>query len=426
MARGRLLATTVGTLTFLAALSLANAAAAKYESFVMDAKTGVVLEEFNADGRTHPASLTKMMTLYLTFESLESGQLHKTQSLRVSAHAANQQPSKLDLAAGETITVEQAILALTVKSANDAAVVLAEAIRGSESEFAQTMTQKARELGMTGTTFRNASGLPNPGQVTTARDMAKLARALIRDYPQYYAYFSAREFTFQGNEIPTHNHVLVEYEGADGLKTGYIHSSGFNLVTSAIRNGRRLIGVVMGGQTSSQRDHAMMRLLDNGFATQIPALEAAYTPPAGDDDAQTPAKPTTSVARTHPAATATPIAVAPAIATTEEGGVDPSGADQSSADPSGESNWGIQVGAFGKLALAQQVARRAQHATPSLANAVISIGHVKTQRVTIYRARLVGLSESQARQACSYIQRHKGSCVLVTPGGERTIAQVVQ
>src|SRR5208282_1168561 len=209
------------------------------------------------DGRTHPASLTKMMTLYLTFESLESGQLHKTQSLRVSAHAASQQPSKLELAAGETITVEQAILALTVKSANDAAVVLAEAIGGSESEFAQTMTQKARELGMTGTTFRNASGLPNPGQVTTARDMAKLARALIRDYPQYYGYFSAREFTFQGNEIPTHNHVLVEYEGADGLKTGYIHSSGFNLVTSAVRNGRRLIGVVMGGQTSSQRDHAM-------------------------------------------------------------------------------------------------------------------------------------------------------------------------
>ncbi|HEY6336647.1 MAG TPA: SPOR domain-containing protein, partial [Alphaproteobacteria bacterium] len=194
----------------------------------------------------------------------------------------------------------------------------------------------------------------------------------------------------------------------------------------AVRNGRRLIGVVMGGQTSSQRDHAMMRLLDNGFATQIPALEAAYTPPAGDDDAQAPAKPANSVARTHPAAPATPIAVAPAIATTEEGGVDPSGADQSSADQSGESNWGIQVGAFGKLALAQQVARRTQHATPLLAGAVISIGHVKTQRVTIYRARLVGLSESQARQACSYIQRHKGSCVLVTPGGERTIAQVVQ
>jgi len=421
MIRGRLLTTSIGGLTLLAALSLANVAAAKYESLVMDAKTGAVLEEFNADARTHPASLTKMMTLYLTFESLERGQLQKNQSLRVSAHAAGQQPSKLNLTTGETITVEQAILALTVKSANDAAVVLAEAAGGSESAFAQEMTQKARELGMTETTFRNASGLPNPGQVTTARDMAKLARALIRDYPQYYSYFSAREFTFQGTEIPTHNHVLVEYEGADGLKTGYIHSSGFNLVTSAVRNGRRLIGVVLGGQTSSQRDHAMMRLLDNGFAMQIPAVEATYSPTGDDESAKAAAKTAGSAAYIRPTSP-----VAPAIATMEDDSAPQVGNDQNGAELGVELTWGIQVGAFGKLALAQAAARRVQTAYPRLANAVVSIGHVKTQRVTIYRARLVGLSESQARQACSYIQHHKGSCLLVTPGGDRTIAQVVQ
>jgi D-alanyl-D-alanine carboxypeptidase len=421
MIRGRLLTTSIGGLTLLAALSLANVAAAKYESLVMDAKTGAVLEEFNADARTHPASLTKMMTLYLTFESLERGQLQKNQGLRVSAHAAGQQPSKLNLTTGETITVEQAILALTVKSANDAAVVLAEAAGGSESAFAQEMTQKARELGMTETTFRNASGLPNPGQVTTARDMAKLARALIRDYPQYYSYFSAREFTFQGTEIPTHNHVLVEYEGADGLKTGYIHSSGFNLVTSAVRNGRRLIGVVLGGQTSSQRDHAMMRLLDNGFAMQIPAVEAAYSPTGDDESAKAAAKTAGSATYIRPTSP-----VAPAIATTEDDSAPQVGNDQNGAELGVELTWGIQVGAFGKLALAQAAARRVQTAYPRLANAVVSIGHVKTQRVTIYRARLVGLSESQARQACSYIQHHKGSCLLVTPGGDRTIAQVVQ
>jgi len=408
MARGRFFATACGGLALFVTLSMADSAAAKYASIVMDAKTGTVLEQLNADGRTYPASLTKMMTLYLTFESLKQGRLQDSQRLSVSARAVHQRPSKLDLSRGETITVEQAILALTVKSANDAAVVLAEAIGGSEPAFAQMMTQKARELGMHGTVFRNASGLPNPNQVTTARDMATLARALIRDYPQYYHYFNAREFTFRGDTIPTHNHVLMEYEGADGLKTGYTHSSGFNLVTSATRDGRRLIGVVMGGQTSGQRDHVMMRLLDSGFANQIPVQEAAYTPPADEETTQPRGKSKGIPEATH-VQPAEPVATAatPALAPSDEG----------SADEGPETNWGIQVGAYGKSAVAQRTARRIQRTTPSLQNAVVSIGRVKMGRAKIYRARLVGLSEDQARHACAYIPQHKGTCMRLTQRG---------
>ena len=416
MAEGRLMATTLGGFAVFATLIMASPVEAKYASLVMDAKTGTVLEQLNADARTYPASLTKMMTLYLTFESLEQGRLQQGQRLGVSAHAVAQRPSKLDLSRRETITVEQAILALTVKSANDAAVVLAEAIAGSEPAFAQMMTQKARELGMRATVFRNASGLPNPGQVTTARDMATLARALIRDYPQYYHYFNAREFTFQGYTIPTHNHVLTDYVGAVGLKTGYSHASGFILVTSAMRDGRRLIGVVMGGQTSGQRDHVMIRLLDNGFATRIPVPEPADTP-AGDEEATRAApksKGATEATHLHPAEPTVSAAAAPAIAPSEEG----------SADEGLETNWGIQVGAYGRSAVAQQTARRVQRTTPSLENAVISISHVRTGGAKFYRARLVGLSESQARHACAYIHHHKGTCMLVVPDADRTVAQV--
>jgi D-alanyl-D-alanine carboxypeptidase len=397
-------------LAALIAVGTAHPAAAKYASLVIDAKTGKVLESLNADGRHYPASLTKMMTLYLTFEALNKGKLSKNQRLRVSAHAAGQPPSKLDLTPGETITVEQAILALTVKSANDVAVVLGEALGGTESHFAQLMTQKARELGMRATTFRNASGLPNSGQVTTARDMATLARALIRDYPQYYGYFSAREFTFQGNTIATHNHVLTEYEGADGLKTGYIHASGFNLVTSAVRDGRRLIGVVLGGQTSSRRDHAMMRLLDMGFAKDSRVREASYQ---AEDKSLPVAKPAARVQHSEPAE-APHATVTTALATTEEG----------ATDEIHETSWAIQVGAFARAALAQRAAEKAQRKTPVLAKSTIAVGHARVGGSTIYRARIVGLSENQARIACVYLHRHKGSCLLVAPGGDRAIAQV--
>lgn len=422
MVRSRRLAVGMWLLVAFAVLGGGQPATAKFASLVIDAKTGTALEEYNADARNYPASLTKMMTLYLTFEALEAGRLTKAQRLRTSRHASVQAPSKLDLLPGETITVEQAILALTVKSANDAAVVLAEALGGTESHFALLMTEKARQLGMRATTFRNASGLPNPGQVTTARDMATLGRALVWNFPQYYQYFSAREFIFRGAVIPTHNHVLVEYDGADGLKTGYIHASGFNLVTSAMRNGRRLIGVVLGGQTIAQRDHAMMSLLDTGFAREIPVRDARYAVPETTSTSQEPVlqtvlNPEGTDEQPQPAPTPATPAFVTATAPTE---------DSTAADEIQETGWGIQVGAYVRVTLAQQAAHRALQRTQMLHKAIISISHVRVVGGIVYRARLMGLSEIQARKACVYLHRHRSECLLVAPGSDRTLAQVIQ
>ncbi len=237
-----------------------------HSSIVIDAQTGTVIEARNANARAHPASLTKLMTLYITFEQLESGKMRLSEKLPVSRHAASMQPTKLWLRPGSKISVRSAILGITTRSANDAAVVLAEAIGGTESHFAQRMNQTARKLGMNRTSFYNASGLPNRRQWTTAHDMAMLARAIIYQYPQYYHFFSVRSFVFHGHRIYGHDHVLSEFAGADGMKTGYTRSSGFNLVTSAIRHRRRLVAVVMGGRTARSRDRQMISLLRRGFA----------------------------------------------------------------------------------------------------------------------------------------------------------------
>ncbi|MBF0095018.1 MAG: D-alanyl-D-alanine carboxypeptidase [Alphaproteobacteria bacterium] len=262
-------------------------ARAGYASFVVDADNGRVIHSDRADVRNHPASLTKMMTLYLLFEALDQGQVKMSSRVSVSANAAKQAPSRLGVPVGETLSVEEAILALVTKSANDVACATAEFLGGSEARFAAAMTAKARSLGMKQTEFRNASGLPNPGQVTSARDMATLARALIKRFPQYYHYFSTREFNYGPTKITTHNRLLLSYEGADGLKTGYIGASGFNLVTSAKRDGRRLVGVVLGGRTSRWRDQHMADLLDASFAQltgQRPPLTARVAPPPSDGD----------------------------------------------------------------------------------------------------------------------------------------------
>jgi len=236
-------------------------------SILLNAKTGKILESNNPDSECYPASLTKLMTLYLTFQQLSSGKMTLAQELPVSEHAAAQAPTKLYLKPGDQISVRSSILAITTRSANDAAVVLAEAIGGSESRFAEMMNQRARALGMTRTTFRNASGLPDSDQVTTARDMSKLALAIIEDFPEYYNFFQARRFEFQGRTIYGHDHLLARYSGVDGMKTGYTAASGFNIVTSAVRNDHRLLGVVMGGKTARARDRHMVSLLNTGFAT---------------------------------------------------------------------------------------------------------------------------------------------------------------
>jgi len=237
----------------------------EYSDIVIEAGSGRVLIATNADSIRHPASLAKIMTLFLTFQALKNGTLHLDQQLPVSLKAANQEPTKLGLKPGETISVENAIRSLVTQSANDSAVVLAEAISGNEENFGQSMTQQAKALGMEHTHFYNSSGLPNPAQVTTASDMAALGYALIKNFPEFYSYFSIDDFVYQGAHYHNHNHLMKHYAGMDGIKTGYIHSSGFNLVASAKRGNTRLIGVIFGGSSAPSRDKQMAELLNKGF-----------------------------------------------------------------------------------------------------------------------------------------------------------------
>lgn len=238
----------------------------KYASLVVNATTGEILHKYNAEQQRHPASLTKMMTIYLALQSIKMHKFNMNSAIRISKKAASQSPSKMWLKPGQSITMRDAIYALIVRSANDVAVAVAEAISGSESAFAYLMTDTAHKLGMKNTTFQNASGLHHEEQVTTAYDMAKLGIALRRDFPEYYHMFSKRSFIYKGAVINGHNRVVERYKGADGLKTGYIVASGYNLVTSAKRPEGSIIGVVLGGQTAPARDAHMVALLDGGFA----------------------------------------------------------------------------------------------------------------------------------------------------------------
>lgn len=237
----------------------------KYASIVVDADTGTVLSEKNPNKRLHPASLTKVMTLMLLFEAMESGQVRLNDKIRISEHAAAQQPSKLGLKPGSFIRVEDAILAIVTKSANDIAVAVGEHLAGSESRFAQRMSRRAHDIGMSRTMFINASGLHDPRQITTARDMATLARYVLVRFPNYYHYFGTKQFTYRGKTMTNHNRLMNSYAGMDGFKTGYINASGFNLIASAKRNGHRLIGVVFGGRTWKSRNDHMATLLNGGF-----------------------------------------------------------------------------------------------------------------------------------------------------------------
>ena len=234
-------------------------------SLVVDLKTGKILHEKNANTRVYPASLVKLMTSYLAFESIESGKLLMNQRLRVSERAEKMKPTKLGLLKGEYITVRDATLGVTIKSANDAAVVLAENIARSEVAFVGLMNSRAKQLGMKDTKFKNASGWHDPEQKTTARDVAKLAIALKRDFPRFYPIFSKTSFVFRGNVVEGHNNVTANYDGAEGLKTGYTIPSGYNLVTVASKNNKTLVGVVTGCATASSRDQTMVKLLEENF-----------------------------------------------------------------------------------------------------------------------------------------------------------------
>ncbi|MGY3445006.1 MULTISPECIES: serine hydrolase [unclassified Bradyrhizobium] len=287
----------------------------QFASIVVDGNTGSVLTSNSPDGLRHPASLTKIMTLYLLFERLESGKMKLDTEMPVSEHASEQDPTKLGLRPGQTIRVEDAIKGLVTRSANDAAVVIAEAVGGSEDDFARMMTRKARALGMSRTTYRNASGLPNDEQITTARDQATLGRAIQDRFPRYYRYFSTTAFNFRGHTITGHNRLLGSVEGVDGIKTGYTRASGFNLVTSIHRGNRFLVGVVLGGRSGGSRDAIMRNLLaeniGKGATTRTAAAITERNPAdanvevADADDARAAAE-TTPVAASEPAPTPMP------------------------------------------------------------------------------------------------------------------------
>ncbi|MER8846202.1 D-alanyl-D-alanine carboxypeptidase family protein [Mesorhizobium australicum] len=248
-------------MTFVVA-DVASSLAAKSAAIVVDAKTGKVLYSANADGRRYPASLTKMMTVYLTFEAMAKGKISRNSPVVFSAHASAEAPTKLGVKPGGSVAVETAILSIVTKSANDSATALGEMLGGNETNFARMMTAKARQLGMNGTVFRNANGLPDPGQFTTARDMATLGIALREHFPQYYGYFAQRSFLYGRQRINGHNRLLGRIKGVDGIKTGYTRASGFNLVSSVNDGNRRLVAVVMGGTSGGSRDNQMAGLIN--------------------------------------------------------------------------------------------------------------------------------------------------------------------
>jgi len=407
---------------------IATAAQAKpnprYASIVIDAASGEVLSAANADAARYPASLTKMMTLYLLFEALDSGRLSLNDRLAVSSHAADQPPTKLWLKTGGRISVKDAILAMIVRSANDVAVVVAENLASSEPAFARRMTAKARELGMNDTLFRNASGLPDDAQITTARDMATLSMHLMRDFPQYYGYFARTEFRFRGKTVTGHNNLLDSYPGADGLKTGYINASGFNVATSAVHDGRRIVSVVMGGFTARSRDAHMARLLDRGFAraslmdgNDWIAKTALFDGP-GRAASRASATPTKAVGTSLAVAESSPGADGPVTGQGDAG--DPIReliAQAKSKDTPSVSTvsaaWAIQVGAFSTRRQAQSLASRAAAAlTTDLRSARPAVMAAEGD-ASVFRARVVDLREAQARRSCQQLQQQGMECVVV-------------
>ena len=295
----------------LLALSNNSSLAAPYADIVLDANSGKVLHSTNPDAKRHPASLTKIMTLYLLFEQLEAGQMKLDEKMDVSEEAAGQSPTKLGLHAGDTISVEDAIKGLVTRSANDAAVVIAEWIGDDEESFAEMMTKKAKALGMTRTVYKNASGLPDDEQVTTARDQAILGRAIQEHFPRYYKFFSTRSFRYHGRSIRNHNSLLGRVDGVDGIKTGYIRASGFNLVTSIHRGNRYVVAVVMGGNSARSRDARMRQLISDNLGTAGTKRTVAMIPrPPMEPEAAADSETETKVAETTEAKPETKAATA--------------------------------------------------------------------------------------------------------------------
>ena len=372
---------------------------AKYAAIVIDADSGKVLFSRNADTRNYPASLTKMMTLYMAFEALEKGTLKLNQKLKVSRRAEGMAPGKLGLRRGQKISAKDVILGMVTKSANDAAVVMAEALGGTEVKFARMMTERARKLGMKRTTFRNASGLPNRGQLSTARDMARLSKALMRDYPQYYKYFSTTKFRYNKRKYNNHNKLLTSYKGTDGIKTGYTRASGFNLAASVKRNGRRLIGVVFGGRTGKSRDRHMKDILTKSFK-KLPEIRSATAQPP--------------LPKRNPAALRTKIKAKPRQAGTQVASLNA----RAVLPKAPRGKWAVQVGAFGNYNIAQSIARSALESLGDEASFVsASVEPYQQKNAQLYRARIIGMNEGYARRACTVLRTKNMTCMPISPKG---------
>lgn len=429
----------------------------KYAAFVMHADSGDILFDRYSTGSRYPASLTKMMTLYLLFEAIEAGELSLDSKITVSARAAAQPPSKLGISSGSSIDVETAIQALVIKSANDVAVAVAEELSGSEWRFAQEMTSKARELGMRSTTFRNASGLPNSKMVTTARDMATLGRRVMQDFPQYFHYFGEQSFTWDGRTYRTHNSLVKTFDGANGLKTGYTRRSGFNLATTAERDGVRLIGVVLGGRSSRTRDAHMRKILDEAFAeiSKKPTLIAALhrnkpsprlkptlaavlareqSAPTIDENEELRSElliAAATIAGGDAASDAlSPDGIGALIARADTDDFNefertklaslypavPGFVGEGDLESVSEFGWSIQIGAYSTKELAQKELEKAARKVGLNATNMAVLPTPLDDGKTLYRARVTKLSEIDAAAACEALKSKKFSCFVVSDG----------
>ena len=392
-----------------------NASEPKYAAIVIDANSGEVLYDKRADSPRYPASVTKLMTLYLTFEALSEGRLKLTDRIVMSPRAAAQAPTKIGIPPGDSLSVDEAIKSMTVKSANDVAVATAERLAGSESRFAALMTLRGQELGMRNSRFVNASGLPDSRQISTARDLAILSRAIMRDFPQYYSYFSVRGFTFRGNYVKGHNRLLDSMEGFDGLKTGYTNASGFNLAGSAVRDGRRLIAVVLGGPSTAWRDNNMEDLLLTGFDVMKRRARGERTTIAANIYEDEPSGPIERPSveqgdgdqaglqivlteKPHP----TPVKISPTLRAAQ--------AAAPAKKPKCE--WGVQVGAFKSKALANDqlklVRGRFAKVVAGAESAVEGAGGA-------FRAQFQGMTSEAARGACSALKAKRVPCMVLAP-----------
>jgi len=387
-------------------------------AIVVDMNSGTILHAQAADTPRHPASLTKMMTMYVLFGYLRAGNLKMESDLTVTPFAASQAPTKLGLKPGATIKVSDAVKALVTQSANDAAVVIAENLAGSEENFARLMTDTGRRIGMKTTVFRNASGLPNDEQVTTARDMAILAAHLIHDYPDYYSVFETRYFTFKGRKYRNHNKLLFGYKGTDGIKTGYTRASGFNLTASVHRGNKHLVAVVLGGRTGSQRDTAMRSLLDKNFAAASDTKPTPAQLMASLDGAPPPRlpairKPATALAPATPASSASAEGDIAEHDVPLKVSLSPSNGKTKSVRYAGDFH--VQVGAFMSQADAENRLGMVQQRAVDLLDGHLpfTVSFMKDDQEW-YRARFAGFSKDDAQATCAALKKRSLDCAVMT------------